>query len=39
MIDIIREIEAVQREVGEGRIAAGEGRAVRLRRDVRRPHR
>ena len=29
MIDIVREIEAVQREVGSGRIAAGEGRAVR----------
>lgn len=32
MIDIVREIEAAQREVGSGRIAAGEGRAVRLRR-------
>ena len=32
MIDIVREIEAVQREVGVGRIAAGEGRAIRLRR-------
>ena len=32
MIDIVREIEAVQREVGSGRIAAGEGRAIRLRR-------
>jgi uncharacterized protein YndB with AHSA1/START domain len=32
MIDIVREIESVQREVGSGRIAAGEGRAVRLRR-------
>ncbi len=32
MIDIVREIEAVQREVGSGRIAAGEGRTVRLRR-------
>ena len=32
MIDIVREIEAVQREVGNGRIAAGDGRAVRLRR-------
>lgn len=32
MIDIVREIEAVQREVGTGRIAAGEGRAVRMRR-------
>jgi uncharacterized protein YndB with AHSA1/START domain len=33
MIDIVREIEAVQREVGEGRVSAGVGRAVRLRRD------
>ena len=32
MIDIVREIEAVQRELGEGRVPAGEGRAVRLRR-------
>jgi uncharacterized protein YndB with AHSA1/START domain len=32
MIDIVREIAAVQREVGTGRIAAGEGRAVRIRR-------
>src|SRR6476619_4582258 len=32
MIDIVNQIEAVRREVGEGRIAAGEGRAVRLRR-------
>jgi uncharacterized protein YndB with AHSA1/START domain len=32
MIDIVREIEAVQREVGSGRIAAGEGRTIRLRR-------
>lgn len=32
MIDIVNDIEAVQREVGSGRIAAGEGRAVRLRR-------
>ncbi|MGP1674516.1 MAG: SRPBCC family protein, partial [Candidatus Limnocylindrales bacterium] len=32
MIDIVREIEAVQREVGSGRIAAGDGRAIRLRR-------
>ena len=27
MIDIVREIEAIQREVGTGRLAAGEGRA------------
>ena len=32
MIDIVREIEAVQRDVGSGRIAAGDGRAIRLRR-------
>jgi uncharacterized protein YndB with AHSA1/START domain len=32
MIDIVREIDTVQREVGSGRIAAGEGRAIRLRR-------
>ncbi len=32
MIDIVREIEAVQREVAEGQIAAGEGRTVRLLR-------
>lgn len=32
MIDIVREIEATQREVGTGRLDAGEGRVVRLRR-------
>jgi uncharacterized protein YndB with AHSA1/START domain len=32
MIDIVRHIEAIQREVGSGRIPAGEGRAIRLRR-------
>lgn len=32
MIDIVREIVAVTREVGSGRLAAGAGRAVRLRR-------
>jgi uncharacterized protein YndB with AHSA1/START domain len=32
MIDIVREIDAVQREVRGGRIAAGEGRQVRLQR-------
>src|SRR6476646_127986 len=32
MIDIVNQIEAVRREVGTGQIAAGEGRAVRLRR-------
>lgn len=31
-IDIVREIEAVQREIASGRIAAGEGRSIRLRR-------
>ncbi len=36
-IDIVREIEAVQREVGSGRIAAGEGRAIRLRRNYEAP--
>ena len=33
MIDVIREIEAAHREVGEGRIPAGDGRVVRLSRD------
>ena len=37
MIDIVREIEAVQREVGSGRIPAGEGRTVRLRRTYEAP--
>ena len=37
MTDTIREIEAVHREVGEGRIAAGVGRAVRLQRDYHAP--
>ena len=32
MIDIVHEIDAVQREVRSGRIAAGEGRQVRLQR-------
>jgi uncharacterized protein YndB with AHSA1/START domain len=32
MIDIVHEIEAAQREVDRGRIAAGEGRTIRLRR-------
>jgi uncharacterized protein YndB with AHSA1/START domain len=32
LIDIVREIEAIEREVGSGRIAAGEGRVLRLRR-------
>jgi hypothetical protein len=33
MIDIVREIEAVQREVGEGSVPPGAVRTVRLRRD------
>ena len=33
MIDIVQEIEAVRREVGEGQIPAGTGRAIRLRRE------
>jgi uncharacterized protein YndB with AHSA1/START domain len=33
MIDIVREVEAVKREVGEGRVPAGDGRFVRLQRD------
>jgi uncharacterized protein YndB with AHSA1/START domain len=32
MIDIVREIEAVERELGAGRLEAGEARAIRLRR-------
>lgn len=32
MIDIVRELEAIQREVGSGQLAAGEGRVVRLSR-------
>ena len=33
MIEVDKEVEAVQREVGTGRIAAGEARTVRLRRE------
>jgi uncharacterized protein YndB with AHSA1/START domain len=33
MIDIVREIEAVQREVGEGNVPAGVGHSVLLRRE------
>jgi uncharacterized protein YndB with AHSA1/START domain len=33
MIDIVREIEAVRREVGKSHIPAGDGRSVRLERD------
>jgi uncharacterized protein YndB with AHSA1/START domain len=33
MIDIVREIEAVHREVGERPMPAGDGRVVRMRRD------
>jgi uncharacterized protein YndB with AHSA1/START domain len=32
MIDVVREIEAIEREVGSGRLAAGEGKVVRLQR-------
>jgi uncharacterized protein YndB with AHSA1/START domain len=32
MIDIVREIDAAQREVGSGRLAAGEAHTIRLRR-------
>jgi uncharacterized protein YndB with AHSA1/START domain len=32
LIDIVRELEAVKREVGPGRTAAGEGRSIRLER-------
>ena len=32
MIDVVRQIESVQRHVGSGRIPAGDGRVVRLRR-------
>ena len=32
MIDIVREIDAVEREVRSGRLAAEEGRQVRLQR-------
>jgi uncharacterized protein YndB with AHSA1/START domain len=32
MIDVIQHIEAIQREVGPGRLDAGEGRTIRLRR-------
>ena len=37
MIDIAREIEAVHRETGDGSIAAGPGRFVRLERDYAAP--
>jgi uncharacterized protein YndB with AHSA1/START domain len=33
MIDVIQNIDAIQREVGTGTIPAGEGHVVRLRRD------
>jgi len=33
MIEIVREIEALQREVGKRRFPAGEGRVIRLQRD------
>lgn len=37
MIDIVNEIQAVQREVGSGRIAAGDGRVIRLSRTYHAP--
>jgi uncharacterized protein YndB with AHSA1/START domain len=37
MIDVVRQIEAIEREVGTGRIPAGEGRTVRLRRTYQAP--
>jgi uncharacterized protein YndB with AHSA1/START domain len=37
MIDVIREIEATQRKVGRGQIAAGEGHTVTLRRTYEAP--
>jgi uncharacterized protein YndB with AHSA1/START domain len=37
MIDIVREIEAVEREVGTGRLGDGEGKVVRLRRTYEAP--
>jgi len=37
MIDIVREIDVVQREVRSGRTAAGEGRQVRLQRTYEAP--
>jgi uncharacterized protein YndB with AHSA1/START domain len=37
MIDIVREINAVTREVREGRLPAGDGRVVRLGRDYAAP--
>ena len=33
MIDIVRQAEAIEREVGEGRLPSGPARAIRLRRD------
>ena len=32
MIDIVQEIESIQREVGSGRLPAGEARVIRMRR-------
>jgi uncharacterized protein YndB with AHSA1/START domain len=37
MVDIVREIEAVQREVGEGSVPAGVGRLVKLQREYAAP--
>jgi uncharacterized protein YndB with AHSA1/START domain len=33
MIDIVQHLEATQREVGRGRIPAGDGRVIRMRRE------
>ena len=32
MIDVVKQLKAIEREVGEGQLAAGEARVVRLRR-------
>ena len=37
MIDVIHQIEAIQREVGPGRLPAGEGRTIRLQRTYEAP--
>ena len=37
MIDIVREIDSIQREVGDGRVPAGQGKSVRLSREYEAP--
>jgi uncharacterized protein YndB with AHSA1/START domain len=37
LVEVVREIEAVERGLGTGRIAAGEGKVVRLRRSYKAP--